>query len=412
MSAARVKATEPPSAAYLLRPWRANLAALVAGALLATSFAPLGWWPLAIVCPAVLLWLWEGQTPRRAAALGFCFNAGTFAVGTYWLYISIHVFGLAPLWMAIALMLALVAIMAGYHAALGYATARWLPARGALRNLLALPAAWLLVEWWRGWFLSGFSWLSLGYSQTDTWLRAWAPVGGVYLLSWLLLLMAGALVTLLRGSIAARRVALLVLVLPWIGAWLLERIEWTSPAGAPVSVAIVQGAIPQDQKWLDANRDTTLNLYRDLTLDKALGAALIVWPESAPPDLANELVDYLGGVYREASRRGSALVIGVVRASDDGEQYYNSILAMDGQIGWYDKHHLVPFAEFFPVPPFVRKWLRLMSLPYADFTRGVDQPPPPCGRPRARADHLLRGRLRQLAAPNPAPGDRARERHQ
>ena len=31
---------------------------------------------------------------------------------------------------------------------------------------------------------------------------------------------------------------------------------------------------------------------------------------------------------------------------------------------WYDKRHLVPFAEFFPVPEFVRSWLRLMSLPY------------------------------------------------
>ncbi len=68
--------------------------------------------------------------------------------------------------------------------------------RARLRWLLALPAAWLLIEWWRGWFLSGFSWLSLGYSQTDTWLAGFAPLAGVYGISALLLVCAGALTAL------------------------------------------------------------------------------------------------------------------------------------------------------------------------------------------------------------------------
>src|SRR5215472_3026103 len=77
-----------------------------AGALVACSFAPLNWWPLAVLCPAVLMWLWQGVTPREGAWLGFWFNAGTFAAGTYWLYISIRIFGEAPLWVAFMLMLA------------------------------------------------------------------------------------------------------------------------------------------------------------------------------------------------------------------------------------------------------------------------------------------------------------------
>lgn len=149
--------------------------ALATGALLAFAFAPANLWPLAVLCPAALMWLWEGKPPRRAAALGFWFGFGTFAAGTYWLYVSIHVFGQAPTWMAVGLMLGLVAIMGAYHAALGYVAARWLPPEGARRWLLGVPAAWLLMEWWRGWFLSGFSWLSLGYSQTDTWLARLAP---------------------------------------------------------------------------------------------------------------------------------------------------------------------------------------------------------------------------------------------
>jgi apolipoprotein N-acyltransferase len=64
-------------------------------------------------------------------------------------------------------------------------------------------------------------------------------------------------------------------------------------------------------------------------------------------------------------------------------RYYNSVLALDGKPSWYDKHHLVPFAEFFPVPHFVRNWMRLMSLPYSDFTPGAqDQPPLPAAHLR------------------------------
>ena len=92
------------------------------------------------------------------------------------------------------------------------------------------------------------------------------------------------------------------------------------------------------------------------------------------------IVPWIKDLYRQARSHGSGLVFGVVRASDEGDQYYNSVLALDERVSWYDKRHLVPFAEFFPVPRFVRSWLRLMSLPYSDFTRGAsDQPPLPVG---------------------------------
>jgi apolipoprotein N-acyltransferase len=366
------------------------LLALLAGGLLATSFAPLNLWPFAVLAPGTLMWLWQDATPREAARLGFWFSFATFAAGTYWLYISIHGFGGAPLWLAFSLMLGLVGIMGLYQAGLGYAVARWLPQRGAARWLVALPAAWLLVEWWRGWFLSGFSWLSLGYSQTDTWLAGLAPVAGVYGLSASLLLCAGALTALACGGGSRLRViAAVTLIVPWAAGVALYRHSWTRPSGPAVTVAIVQGAIPQDEKWLETNRDTTLKLYQSLT-EKVLGTDLIVWPESAPADTANDLVPYLNNLYREARAQGSALVIGVLRADADprdptATRYYNSVLALDAKASWYDKHHLVPFAEFFPVPQFVRSWLRLMSLPYADFTPG------PASQPPLAAAHLELG---------------------
>ena len=89
---------------------RVMLAAL-AGALLAAAFAPLNLWPLGVLAPAVLMWLWQEASPREAARLGFAFTTATFIAGTYWLYLSIHVLGQAPIWLALVLMLALASIM-------------------------------------------------------------------------------------------------------------------------------------------------------------------------------------------------------------------------------------------------------------------------------------------------------------
>ncbi len=347
--------------------------ALAAGALLTCAFAPLDLWPLAILCPALLMWLWEGSSARRAAWSGFWFGAGTFGFGVWWLYISIHDVAQAPLWLGLGLPLALVAIMAAYHALLGWLAVRALPASGPWRWLVGLPSIWLLIEWWRGWFMSGFPWLSLGYTQTDTALAGFAPVIGIYGLSGLLLVGAGALLALLRGSGAVRILAAALLLLPWPLGAALGRVDWTHPAAPPISVAILQGAVPQDLKWQADNVEPTRELYTQLN-QQALGARLIIWPEAALPQLANEIAHYLGQEYSEARQHGSDIVMGILRV-DENDKYYNSILTLADKVSFYDKHHLVPFSEYFPVPGFIRSWLEFMNLPYSDFTPGpVRQP--------------------------------------
>jgi apolipoprotein N-acyltransferase len=328
------------------------------------------------------MWLWDGASPRRAAVIGFWFNAGTFSVGTYWLYIAIKEFGHAPFYLALLLMAGLVAIMGSYHALLGWAVAKYLPSRGAMRWLVGIPGAWLLIEWWRSWFLTGFGWLALGYAHTDNWLGSLAPVVGQYGLGLLTLVLAGALVALLLGDKRLRIVSGAIFVAIWGVAFALRGIEWTQPYSRPITVAVVQGAIPQDAKWLDENLESIIDTYTKRTRE-AYGADLIVWPESAIPDLANYHIELYRNVYQEASAKGSSLMMGTLRAEENAktgeEEYFNSVLVMDKAtpgVGWHDKHHLVPFSEFFPVPGFVRTWLRLMTLPYSDFNRGAAQQAP------------------------------------
>ena len=369
-------------------PWVRRMFVFGIGALLTLGFAPLQLWPLAILCPAVLMYLWEGARPGEAAKLGFWFNFGTFVAGVYWIYTGVHIMAGVPAWIALFLMFGLAGVMAAYHALLGWFVTRWLPASGAVRWLVALPAAWVFIEWWRGWFLTGFAWLSLGYSQTDTWLANLAPIIGVYGVSAVLLVSAGALVALVKGTQRTRIVSAVVLVVPWIAGYALNGVEWTHVSGKPVSVAIVQGAIPQDEKLKDEkskNREEskTLGIYRQLA-ESAFGTQLIVFPEASLPPIANEIVDYIKDLFTDASKKDSAIVVGILRADGDNGQggykdYFNSVLALDRNVRavqWYDKHHLVPYTEFFPVPGFVRTLMGLMDLGYADFTRGASVQPP------------------------------------
>ncbi|AMN46553.1 apolipoprotein N-acyltransferase [Steroidobacter denitrificans] len=374
--------------------------ALPVGALLSLAFAPFDLWPLAWLCPAYLFLMWHNACPRRAAQAGFIFTAGTYLAGTYWLYHSIHEIGHAPFLLTLLVMCALVTIMAAYSACIGYALTRWFgvgaapddsgaavrsdardppifaaaasPRQGWLPGLhfmLLLPAAWTVLEWFRGWFLSGFPWLALGYTHIDTALAGFAPVGGVYSMSFLIALCAGALAAAWRGGTGIRLVALGTIASVWLAGLALTKQTWTQPLGGTVSVAIVQGAVPQEMKWSPEMRDATIDLYRDLTRP-SLGADIIVWPEAALPALAHDLIDVLSEQWTQASDKGSALVLGQLRYDSDSRSYYNAVLALDEEPQWYAKRRLVPFSEFFPVPEWVRGWLRGMDLPYSGFQAG------------------------------------------
>ncbi len=372
-----IAAPRTQSAERLMRAFAVRLMlSFGSGAVLNLAFAPFGWWPLAILAPAALFALIQGLPARRAAWTGAAFGAGLFSFGLYWLYTCLHVFGLVPLWLTVLLQAALVAAMACYPAALSYLANRfWLKA-GTTRDWLVLPVLWLLLEWLRGWLLSGMPWLSLGYALIDSPLAGWAPIVGVYGLTWAAVMMAVAVHVLCTPGTASRRwlagsIAVLLIVAPLLAA----RHAWTRVTGAPLKIAAVQGAVPQDQKWLVANRDLTLRRYDSLT-QQAWGARLIIWPESALPVLANEIPDYLGDLQAQGRTHGADFAIGLVDYDPQTREFHNGLRVLsDSGGGWYYKRHLVPFGEYFPVPGFVRSWLRLMSLPYDDFTAGSDHQP-------------------------------------
>lgn len=360
---------------------RANALAAVAGALLPLGFAPFGaWWSVPLLL-AVLFSLWEGQSPRVAAVRGLVFGAAAFAGGTYWTYISVHGFAGSPAWLALLLSAALVLASAAHVAAAGWLAARCrVPA--ALRWCLCWPAAYVATEWIRGWIFTGFPWLTLGYGQIDGPLSVWAPVLGVYGVSLLTAMVAGLLLTLLRGTQRERLLVVAVAGVMAAGTWLLTGRNWTDPEGPSVPVALVQGSITQDRKWLPEQRLPTMALYRDLTLALP-DAELVVWPEVAIPTAADRVEDYLQDLQASAAERDMQILLGIIVNDFERDRFHNSLLSVGASSGVYHKRHLVPFGEFFPVPDFVRQWMRMMNLPYRDVAPGSrDQPPLVAGNVR------------------------------
>jgi apolipoprotein N-acyltransferase len=353
------------------------VAAFACGASLNLAFAPFGWWPIALIAPAALFALIRGLPPRRAAMTGAAFGIGLFAFGTYWLYTCLHVFGLVPVWLTLLLQTVLVAAMCLYVAALCYLANRFWLKGGATREWLVLPALWVLLEWLRGWVLSGFPWLSTGYALIDSPLSGWGPIFGVYAVTWAAVMVSVAINVAFMPAVpfSRRCVAVALAAALFLVPQLLATHHWTHAAGSRIAIAAVQGAVPQDQKWQAKNRELTMERYMRLT-GEAWGARLIVWPEAAIPVLAPMIQDYLSDLKQEGRTHDADFAIGLVNYLPETKQYFNGVLVL-GQAGdgWYYKRHLVPFGEYFPVPAFVRSWLRLMSLPYSDFTPGAaDQP--------------------------------------
>jgi apolipoprotein N-acyltransferase len=342
--------------------------AFLGGAATVLAFAPFALHPLAFLAFALLVHLWMHAPPRRCAWLGFWFGLGLFGAGVSWVYVSLHQFGGMPAPLAGFATVAFCAFLALFPAAAGWLQAR-VPAPEAARACLVIPAAWVLFEWPLVWLFTGFPWLAIGYAAAGWPLQGYAPLGGVYALSFLTVSVAGMLWLLVRHR--PRFLLPLVLVLG-IGE-ALRHVAWTAPEGDPVSVALLQGNIEQEMKFRPERYASIQETYARLS--EGTGARLIVFPETALPRFYHQIDRaYLARLEAAARRNGGDLLLGVPYLGGP-EAYFNSVLTLGmSPPQAYHKVHLVAFGEFIP---FGFGWvLRWLSIPLSDFSRGsFDQPP-------------------------------------
>ncbi len=361
-----------------------SIVSLLAGVMTTLSFAPFGYNWLVFISLALVFYIWNKLPARQAAFNAWLFGLGLQCSGVSWIYFSLHVHGSAPAIFAILLVFLLCCYLALYTALSVYTVNRFLPDNPKLRFLLFYPSSWVLFEWLQGYVMTGFAWMQLGYTQIDTALSAWAPLLGNHAISGAVAVSAGTLVVLVqyRQQLSARQHV--VWVLPVLAIWLvgslLQEKSWTVREGEPIKVSVVQGNIPQKDKWKQSMRQPTKDLYRRLSLEQQ-DVDLIVWPETAVPDYLHRITPYIQQLRLDMSAKNTAdkavnktanktdLILGVfVKDAEVG--LLNSVINVHG--GVYHKRHLVPLGEYIPLRFMIKFFNRFVNIPMSDIASGSD----------------------------------------
>ena len=350
--------------------------ALAAGALLPFSFAPYFFWPLGLFSVALFYLSLQNVTAKDALWRGWWYGLGTYASGVSWVYVSIHVYSNTPAPLAVLFTLIFVAGLAWFFALMAYCFQKFF-SQQKQTAFLSFAAVWLLFEWLRSWFLTGFPWLFLGDAHLSTPLKGFAPIFGVYGIGFILVLSASFLVNqIVSGQIKTQwKKTSALLIAPWILGGLLSLVSWTKEVeNGALNVIAVQGNIPQERKWLAEEIYPTLEKYRGASQEHWQEADFILWPETAITVLHHQAVEYINFLDDESKQNSVTLLTGIPYQQQQDEAYpgafHNSIMAIGNGSGIYHKQKLVPFGEYLPLPDQARALLDFFNIPMSDFRIG------------------------------------------
>jgi len=347
------------------------LITFLSGLLSSLAFAPLEWAPVLLFSLAFLFYFWQGSSARQAGWLGLSFGTGLFLGGVYWVYISMHDYGNIPSVFSAALTFLFALFMGLFPALAGWLSARFFNLKNTMVSVLVLPTVWTLLEWVRSWFFTGFPWMNTGVSQVEWPLSGFAPVGGEYLVSWLLALSAVLLVSLLHATLKQRLLTVVLISVIWLGGFALQYTDWSQPKGKPFSVALVQGNISQAIKWDPGYLQQIIDGYLEQTRPY-WGKDVIIWPETAVSAFYHRVPDIIDKLEQTARKKGSSLLVGIPFRNLKTREYYNAVLSLGGKRQFYLKRHLVPFGEYIPFQKQLKNLLDLMGLPMSGFSSGAD----------------------------------------
>ncbi len=349
------------------------LLSFLSGASLVFAFAPFGFYPIAWFSPAVLFYtLLSANNKKQSFYLAWLYGIGMFGIGISWIFYSMHFYGHASVPVAATfttLFAVLIALIIGLFGLLAYL---FKDHSKITRLLFFYPLLWVLIEWFRGWFLTGFPWLYLGNSQIDSVLVYIAPITGVLGVSLLSALLAGTIASffVFKQTNQYKILTIFIIVSIFSGSWAMGKINWTEAKGKPITVSLIQGNILQEEKWLPENKLPTLALYKKLTQEN-WKSDLIIWPETAIPDLfSSHIENFIIPLQQEAEANKTDLLLGGFYQNEQGK-LENSVLALSqGRREIYSKQHLVPFGEYIPLLGYLRWLNQWMQIPADNLNAG------------------------------------------
>ena len=323
------------------------------------SFSQLAW--IALI---PLLWAIRGCSFKQAALLGLICGLFYYLPLLHWIITVLSTYGQVPLPLA-ALALILLALYMSCYLALFAGFCVLLPPK--LPLLFTAPFCWVALDFIRSKLFTGFPWLDLGYTQYDTpGLIQIADLVGHHGVSFLIV-MVNIFIIASIAAISKKKLphpkTMIAALMLFIAAFAynqrqLHNIPPLFAKADKISIALVQGNIPQDKKWLPEFKKKTVQSYIDLSkqvITKNGATDLVVWPETALPFYPQENALSLLLQTGLTHPHQVSLLTGAPHRMQPTPTapitYYNSafLINPDGRMSErYDKQHLVPFGEYIP----------------------------------------------------------------
>lgn len=317
------------------------------GAAMPFGFAPFNIYVLPPILLVGLFLIWSQQSAVDSGKAGFCFAFSMHCVGTSWVFISLNTYGDMPLPLAIICVAGFIAVLSLFPMLAGWFQARFIHTSIHIRLLLVIPAIWTLFEYVRNHILTGFSWLELGYSQTDSWLGALGSVIGIHGVTLAVAILAGCIALIgtdfrrygLQSTIAATAL--------FVAGFVIQNIDWGKPHGDHFRADLVQLNVPLTTKWSIQQRRNLIDKYLNISQANDNDSDVVVWPESSIPAFVDQLDSEF---HRDIKNLGRPLISGFLerRHRQGGVEYFNAAVLFDQQPAIYRKQHLVPFGEYTP----------------------------------------------------------------
>jgi len=144
-----------------------------------------------------------------------------------------------------------------------------------------------------------------------------------------------------------------------------------------INISIIQGNIPHEKQLDASHNEEIFNIHENLSLQaKKDHPQIVIWPESTIYTYLLQDNYYLSKIKKLAKELDAYMIIGSPKY-DEGK-FYNSIIVFSptGEIvGDYDKQHLVPFGEYFPLKPILSFFLKNINRFGIDFSVGPNHMP-------------------------------------
>jgi len=345
-----------------------HLIALLSGLIFPLGFSPFNYLFLTVVSLIMLLYLLDRSGTRKESALiGFFYGFGLWSIGISWVIVSIYFHGGVSLIGSILITLIFIITLSVYKLFMGIIFFNN-KSNTTFNALILFPFSWAIIEIARGFLFTGFPWLSLGTSITNSFLHGWIPIIGASGGSIILCFISGCFFLLIKEKLLRNKIIYLnflalILLLPPL---FLNDIYWTKNIGVQ-SVSTYQPNLTLEDKWSMQGIEKTRSLIKQ-AIQNAEKKELILFPETALITNNYSREAFLGTINSSLLKKEISLITGIL--GEKANKRTNTVKGYGVAKGEYDKTKLVPFGEYVPFYEIIGDFLNFIGINIVNMHEG------------------------------------------